>query len=170
MFESSILLYGNWVCFKPIKGDSKSVENSMTASWTETELPATLSRYELNNLFHTDEFGLFFSMSARKKHLIWDLKSVQVVSKVRFARPEKLLQITSAKNFNYLQWEYQRVHVALKMSKAFIFATKTKKELGGGRILWGVSGRFMSWFWFKGPRHSTSGRQLSSSPYCWRSN
>ena len=81
----------------------------MTASWTETELPATLSRYELNNLFHTDEFGLFFSMSARKKHLIWDLKSVQVVSKVRFARPEKLLQITSAKNFNYLQWEYQRV-------------------------------------------------------------
>ena len=53
----------------------------MTASWTETELPATLSRYELNNLFHTDEFGRFFSMFAGKKHLIWDLKSVQVVSK-----------------------------------------------------------------------------------------
>ena len=58
-FECSILFYRNCVRFKSIVGESKSVEDSMTAPWTETTLPTILSKYELKDIFNADEFGLF---------------------------------------------------------------------------------------------------------------
>ena len=34
----------------------------MTASWKETHLPTILSRYDLQDIFNADEFGLFYQM------------------------------------------------------------------------------------------------------------
>ena len=41
-------------------GGGKSVEDSMTALWTETTFPTILSKYELKDIFNTDELGLFY--------------------------------------------------------------------------------------------------------------
>ena len=34
----------------------------MIASWEETHLPTILSRYDLQEIFNADEFGLFYQM------------------------------------------------------------------------------------------------------------
>ena len=38
----------------------------MTSPWTETRLPTILSHYSLENIFNTDEFGLFYQCLPNK--------------------------------------------------------------------------------------------------------
>ena len=38
----------------------------MTASWKETHLPTVLSKYKLEGIFNTDEFGLLFQALSNK--------------------------------------------------------------------------------------------------------
>ena len=45
---------------KTISGESASVTTEVTAPWNETTLPKLLSNYKLENIFNTDEFGLFY--------------------------------------------------------------------------------------------------------------
>ena len=45
---------------KIIGGESKSVTKEMTSSWSETTLPTILSNYKFENIFSTDEVGLFY--------------------------------------------------------------------------------------------------------------
>ena len=47
------------VTFKTVAGESKSVQPETVASWFETTLPTLLSNYKLEDIFNTDEFGLF---------------------------------------------------------------------------------------------------------------
>ena len=45
---------------KIVSGEAKSCTQEMTALWKQTHLPAILSRYNLQDIFNADEFGLFF--------------------------------------------------------------------------------------------------------------
>ena len=47
------------VTFGEVSGEEKSCTPETTASWKETHLPTILSRYQLKNIFNTDEFLLF---------------------------------------------------------------------------------------------------------------
>ena len=46
--------------FKEVSGESQKVTQEMTALWEETTLPTILARYELQDIFNADEFGLFY--------------------------------------------------------------------------------------------------------------
>ena len=54
----------------------------MTASWKETHLLTILSRYELNDIFNADEFGLFIRPS-KSMHFKNERFSGEKFSKVR---------------------------------------------------------------------------------------
>ena len=51
---------GHNVTFKAVSGEENAVTPEMTASWGETYLPTTLSKYELKDIYNADEFGLFY--------------------------------------------------------------------------------------------------------------
>ena len=55
---SSFFRHG--ITFKEVSGESKKVDKEMTAPWEETTLPIILARYQLNDIFNADEFGLFY--------------------------------------------------------------------------------------------------------------
>ena len=46
----------------------------MTASWKETSLPTILSRYEVKDVYNTDEFGLFYQGLLKKTSHMKDEK------------------------------------------------------------------------------------------------
>ena len=46
--------------FRVIAGEENSCTPEMTASWEQTNLPTSLSRYELKDIYNADEFGLFY--------------------------------------------------------------------------------------------------------------
>ena len=48
------------VSFKKISGEGNACTDEMTAPWAETTLPTMLSKYELNQIYNADEFGLFY--------------------------------------------------------------------------------------------------------------
>ena len=50
----------NNVTFKAVSGEAKSCTPGMTAYWKQTHWPMILSRYNLQDIFNADEFGLFF--------------------------------------------------------------------------------------------------------------
>ena len=49
-----------------VSGEAKSCTPEMPAHWKETHLPTILSRYKLQDIFNTDEFGLFFQALPNK--------------------------------------------------------------------------------------------------------
>ena len=56
----------------------------MTAAWNETSLPTILSRYNLKDIYNTDEFGLFYQGLPKKTlHLKGEKCSGGKYSKVR---------------------------------------------------------------------------------------
>ena len=56
----------------------------MVALWNETTLPALLSKYDLKDIFNTDEFGLFCQCLPNKTyHFKGQKYSVGKNSKVR---------------------------------------------------------------------------------------
>ena len=58
------------VSFKKISGEGNACTDEMTASWAETTLPTMLSKYELNQIYNADEFGLFYrAQPERSLHL-----------------------------------------------------------------------------------------------------
>ncbi|XP_057297585.1 tigger transposable element-derived protein 4-like [Hydractinia symbiolongicarpus] len=54
--------YRQNIIYRIISGEEKSCTPGMTASWEETHLPTILSRYDLQDIFNADEFGLFYQM------------------------------------------------------------------------------------------------------------
>ena len=48
------------VSFKTVAGEYKFVTDEMTEPWKEKDLPTTLSRYALKDIFNANEFGLFY--------------------------------------------------------------------------------------------------------------
>ena len=56
----------NNVTFKIVSGEAKSCTPEMTAHWKQTHLPTILSRYNLQDIFNADEFGLFFQALANR--------------------------------------------------------------------------------------------------------
>ena len=54
------------VSFKTVSGEGNPCTAEMTAQWKETTLPTILSKYELDEIYNADEFGLFFRMQPDK--------------------------------------------------------------------------------------------------------
>ena len=48
----------------------------MTAPWAETTLPTMLSKYELNQIYNADEFGLFYRAQPEKSLHLQDERCV----------------------------------------------------------------------------------------------
>ena len=75
------------ISLKIIGGESKSVTKEMTSSWSKTTLPTILSNYKLENIFNTNEFGLFYQCLPDKTHHLKGEKcSGGKKSKVRLTR------------------------------------------------------------------------------------
>ena len=54
------------VSFKTVSGEGNSCTAEMTTPWKETTLHTILSRYNLDEIYNADEFGLFFCMQPNK--------------------------------------------------------------------------------------------------------
>ena len=54
------------VSFKTVYGEGNSCTAEMTTPWKETTLHTILSRYNLDEIYNADEFGLFFCMQPNK--------------------------------------------------------------------------------------------------------
>ena len=64
------------VSFKKISGEGNACTNEMTAPWAETTLPTMLSKYELNQIYNADEFGLFYRAQPEKSLHLKDERCV----------------------------------------------------------------------------------------------
>ena len=52
--------------FKTVSGESKTCTDELVATWEQTTLPTILSKYDFNQIYITDEFGLFFRAQPNK--------------------------------------------------------------------------------------------------------
>ena len=64
------------VSFKKISGEGNACTDEMTAPWAETTLPTMLSKYELNQIYNVDEFGLFYRAQPEKSLHLKDERCV----------------------------------------------------------------------------------------------
>ena len=48
------------VSFKTVSGESNACTDEMVAPWEQTTLPTILSKYDLNQIYNANEFGLFY--------------------------------------------------------------------------------------------------------------
>ena len=46
--------------FKTVSGEGNACTNEMVSPWEQTTLPTILSKYELNQIYNANEFGLFY--------------------------------------------------------------------------------------------------------------
>ena len=56
------LFFKHGKTFKEVSGESEKVTREMTAPWEETALATILPRYQLKDIFNSDEFGLFYEV------------------------------------------------------------------------------------------------------------
>ena len=54
------------VSFKTVSGESNACTDEMVAPWEQTTLPTILSKYDLNQIYNADEFGLFYHGQTNK--------------------------------------------------------------------------------------------------------
>ena len=52
--------------FKTVSGESSACTDEMVAPWEQTSLPTILSKYDLNQIYNADEFGLFYRAQPNK--------------------------------------------------------------------------------------------------------
>ena len=55
-----MIIFWHNISLKLIGGECKSVTDKMVSSWNETTLLTIMSNYKLEDIFHADEFGLFY--------------------------------------------------------------------------------------------------------------
>ena len=51
---------------KTVSGESNACTDEMVAPWEQTTLPTILSKYDLNQIYNTDEFGLLYRAQPNK--------------------------------------------------------------------------------------------------------
>ena len=54
------------VSLKTVSGESNACTDEMVAPWEQTTLPAILSKYDLNQIYNADEFGLLYRAQPNK--------------------------------------------------------------------------------------------------------
>ena len=54
------------VSFKTISGESNACTDEIVAPWEQTSLRTILSKYNLNQIYNADEFGLFYCAQTNK--------------------------------------------------------------------------------------------------------
>ena len=54
------------VSFKTVSGESNACNDKMVAPWEQTTLPTILSKYDHNQIYNADEFGLFYRAQPNK--------------------------------------------------------------------------------------------------------
>ena len=60
------LFFRHCITFKVVSAESEMVNKEMTAPWKETKLRTILARYQTNDIFNADEFGLFYEVLPSK--------------------------------------------------------------------------------------------------------
>ena len=64
------------VSFKKISGEGNACTDETTAPWAETTLPTMLPKYELNQIYNADKFGLFYRAQPKKCLHLYDERFV----------------------------------------------------------------------------------------------
>ena len=64
------------VSFKKISAEGNACTDEMNAPWAETTLPTMLSKYELNQIYNADKFGLFYRGQPKKSLHLKDERCV----------------------------------------------------------------------------------------------
>ena len=54
------------VSFKMVSAESNACNDEMVTPWEKTTLPTILSKYDLNQIYNADEFGLFYRAQPNK--------------------------------------------------------------------------------------------------------
>ena len=54
------------VSFKTVSGESNACTDEIVAPWEQTTLPTILSKYDLNQVYNADDFGLFYRAQPNK--------------------------------------------------------------------------------------------------------
>ncbi|XP_012559841.2 tigger transposable element-derived protein 4-like [Hydra vulgaris] len=54
------------ISFKMVSGEANACTSEMVAPGEETKLPTILSKYKLNQVYNSDEFGLFYRLQPNK--------------------------------------------------------------------------------------------------------
>ena len=54
------------VSFKAVSGESNACTDEMVAPWEQTTLPTILSKYNLNQIYNANKFGLFYRTQPNK--------------------------------------------------------------------------------------------------------
>ena len=54
------------VSFKTVSDEINACIDEMVAPWEQTTLPTILSKYDLNQIYNADEFGLFYRAQPNK--------------------------------------------------------------------------------------------------------
>ena len=111
-----------------------AVTGEMTASRNEKTLPTLLSNYKLENIFNTDEFGLFYQcLPTKTYHLSGEKCSSGKNSKVRLTD----MAVTSAAGENRpmlvdpcLLLANPQHHDALKILGNFLADIEAKRKVG----------------------------------------
>ena len=52
--------------FKTVSGESNTCTDEMVAPWEQATLPTILSKYDLNQIYNADGFGLFYRAQPNK--------------------------------------------------------------------------------------------------------
>ena len=52
--------------FKTVSGESNACTDEIVAPWEQTTLPTILSKYDLNQVYNADDFGLFYRAQPNK--------------------------------------------------------------------------------------------------------
>ena len=90
------------VTFKAVVGNCNSVQPEMITLCYKTSLPTLLSQYKLEDIYNTDEFGLFYQCLPNKTfHLKSDKCSGGKYSKIRFI----VLAAANAVGSNVCDWK-----------------------------------------------------------------
>ena len=80
----NLIFFRHNISLKVIGGECKSVTDEMTSSCNEATLPTILSSYELEDIFNSHEFDLFYQCLLDKTYHLNRLKcSREKKSKVR---------------------------------------------------------------------------------------
>ena len=121
---------------KIVSGEAESCTPEMTAHWKQTHV-TILSRYNLQDIFNTDEFGLFFQvLPNRTLELKGDKCTGGKHSKIRLTRIS--LASATVEKLQLLHWKKQKPEM-LQECEVFIMHEK------GTRKSWMDSEIFTEW-------------------------
>ena len=95
------------VSFKTVSSESNACTDEMVAPWEQTTLPVILSKYDLNHIYNTDEFGLFYRAQPNKSRLTGLTAANAVGEKLSLFAIGKSKKLRCFKHIKHLSCRYR---------------------------------------------------------------